>query len=109
MTKNEEIVPAAERYQKTVFAYLPTWASSSFVIPWSKITHLAFFDVELNSSGDVIENSDLEAWRSGGSALVADGHAAGVKVVLCATLFDTSASDPNNKIRIFFLRKIFSF
>ncbi|MBJ80297.1 MAG: hypothetical protein CMH60_03175 [Myxococcales bacterium] len=82
--RNTDEPPASERYEKSVFVYLPYW-SHNFSVPWHKITHLAYFSLEIDANGDI---TDSHGWASGfGASLVEAGHAAGVKVVLCVTLF----------------------
>ena len=82
--RSEDVLPAHERYDKSVFVYLPYW-SEDFVVPWQKITHLAYFSLEIDANGDI---TDSHGWANGldadfsGSALVEAGHAAGVKIVL---------------------------
>jgi spore germination protein YaaH len=82
--RSEDVLAAHERYGKSVFVYLPYW-SENFAVPWQKITHLAYFSLEIDAAGDI---TDSHGWESGfGAALVEAGHAAGVKIVLCVTLF----------------------
>ena len=82
--RSEDVEPAHTRYDKSVFVYLPHWAHS-FDVSWHEITHLAYFSLEIDAHGDI---TDSHGWASGfGADLVEAGHAAGVKVVLCVTLF----------------------
>ncbi len=69
---------------RTVFGYLPYWESSAN-IQWDALTHLAAFSVEVNANG-TLGNDHGWPW----TALVNTAHANGVKVVLSATLFNTS-------------------
>ncbi|GJM24451.1 MAG: hypothetical protein DHS20C16_08660 [Phycisphaerae bacterium] len=69
---------------RTVFGYLPYWESSAN-IQWDALTHLAAFSVEVNANG-TLGNDHGWPW----TALVNTAHANGVKVVLSATLFNTT-------------------
>ena len=70
---------------RTVFGYLPYWESSAN-IQWDAITHVAAFSVEVNANG-TLGNDHGWPWTS----LVNTAHANGVKVVLTATLFNTTS------------------
>lgn len=69
----------------TVFGYLPYWESAEN-IRWDLLTHVAAFAVEVNANG-TLGNDHGWPWTS----LVTTAHANGVKVVLVATLFDSSS------------------
>lgn len=69
---------------RTVFGYLPYWESSAN-IQWDALTHIAAFSVEVNANG-TLGNDHGWPW----TALVNTAHANGVKVVLSATLFNTT-------------------
>jgi N-acetylmuramoyl-L-alanine amidase len=74
---------------RTVFGFLPYWVASSLThVRWDLLTHVAYFDVPLNSDGTL----GTTAWPSGAyvQALLNTAHANGVKVVLSATNFSSS-------------------
>lgn len=67
---------------RTIFGYLPYWESSAH-LRFDLLTHLACFSVEVNANG-TLGNDHGWPWTS----LINQAHAAGVKVILVATLFD---------------------
>ncbi len=74
---------------RVVYAYFPYWAPDTSSVPWEHLTHLAYFAVDVAADGTL---GDARGWdTAGGAALVAAGHAAGVKVTLTAALFDNAA------------------
>jgi len=84
----------------TVFGFLPYWESAANV-RYDLITHIACFSVEVNSNGS-LGNDHGWPWTT----VINDAHAAGVKVVLVATLFngaaiDTLISSPANRANFF--------
>ena len=56
----------------------------------SHLTHLAIFSVALNSDGSL---SSTSTWTSRAAEAVSLGHAAGVKIHLCVTSFDSDTID----------------
>ncbi len=68
----------------TVFGYLPYWSSSTN-LRYDLLTHIACFSVEVNADG-TLGNDHGWPWTS----LINTAHANGVKVVLVATLFDST-------------------
>lgn len=80
----EPLTPRSTSTCRTVFGYLPYWESSAN-IQWDALTHVAAFSVEVNANG-TLGNDHGWPWTS----LVNTAHANGVKVVLVATLFNTT-------------------
>ncbi len=99
------IIPLVQRGTQTapcatVFGFLPYWESAANV-RYDLITHIACFSVEVNANGS-LGNDHGWPWVS----VINDAHAAGVKVILVATLFDGSAIDtlissPTNRANFF--------
>ncbi len=75
-------------FNRVVYGYFPYWISSTDLIPWSYLTHLSYFSVEVRSNGTL---GNSHGWSTNGWSLVETGHAHGVKVTLTATLFDNDA------------------
>ncbi|MDA3862554.1 MAG: glycosyl hydrolase family 18 protein [Deltaproteobacteria bacterium] len=71
-----------------VYGYLPYWISDLSQIRWSDLSHLAYFSVEINSSGQIL---DTHGWPD--NQLVQTAHNNGVMVELVFTLFSSSAID----------------
>jgi MYXO-CTERM domain-containing protein len=67
---------------RTVYGYLPFWVQDTTAIRWRALTHLAWFSVEMNASGDI------DAWHGWpDTETVEAAHEAGVRVDLTFTLF----------------------
>lgn len=77
--------PPDDRPDKVVYGYLPYWTYGPDEVPWSHLSHVAIFNVDLESDGSL---SDTSRWTSVAEEAVTLGHAAGVKVHLCITSFD---------------------
>lgn len=73
-----------------VYGYLPYWVDGVDDVPWDHVTHVAFFDVGLNSDGSL---SSTSRWTSIASELVTAAHDRGVKVHLTLTCFDDDVMD----------------
>jgi len=70
-----------------IFGYLPYWEYSNYsILRYDLLTTIAYFSAEINSDGSI--NNDHH-WPA--SNLISKAHTNGVKVVLCATLFDKTA------------------
>jgi uncharacterized protein (TIGR03382 family) len=69
-----------------VYGYLPYWTVDVAEVPWEHLTHLAIFNVSLNSDGTL---SDTSRWTSVAAEAVALGRETGVKVHVCITSFDS--------------------
>jgi len=74
---------------KRVYGYLPYWESIDLnAFRWDLITDIIAFSVEVGTDGTVSNPHALP-----GAALVSAAHANGVRVHLCATLFNTSGGN----------------
>jgi spore germination protein YaaH len=74
---------------KRVHGYLPYWESIDLnAFRWDLITDIIAFSVEVGVDGTVSNPHALP-----GAALVSAAHANGVRVHLCATLFNTSGGN----------------
>ena len=74
---------------KRVYGYLPYWESIDLnAFRWDLITDIIAFSVEVGADGTVSNPHALP-----GGALVSAAHANGVRVHLCATLFNTSGGN----------------
>jgi hypothetical protein len=82
--------PPADPPDKVVYGYLPYWTVGPDEVPWAHLTHLAIFNVDLESDGSV---SSQSRWTGVAREAVSLGHAAGVKVHLCITSFDGDVMD----------------
>ncbi len=70
-----------------IFGYLPYWEYTSYVtLRYDLLTTIAYFSAEITSNGSI---TDDHHWPA--SSLISTAHSKGVKVVLCATLFDQTA------------------
>lgn len=69
----------------TVFGFYPYWGPGYSQIRFQDITHLAYFSVEANGSGQLV---DLRGWPNG--PLIEQAHQHGVRVVLVCTLFNAT-------------------
>ncbi len=91
-----EDIPAPERL---VFGYYAPWAGSLADLDWARLTHVAVFNVDLNSDGSV---SGMSSWDSLGPQAVALAAPHGVKIHLSLTCFDDSVMNavlPNTSRR----------
>lgn len=87
------IVPPAQRLlngrtksvNRIVYGYYPYWMHDLTTIRWEALTHMAWFAVEMNSSGQA---TSKHGWPD--SATVTAAHNAGVRVDLAFTLFDSN-------------------
>ena len=71
-----------------VHGYYPYWGNQDAEIPWSALSHLIYFSLELNADGSL---GDEHQWLTRGQDLVQEGHRHGVKVLPCVTMFDDEA------------------
>src|SRR5438270_13888639 len=77
---------AAPVVTKRVYGYLPYWASIDLsTFHWDLVTDIVTFSVGIGTDGTVTNPHALP-----GSALLSAAHSHGVRVHLCATLFDSS-------------------
>jgi MYXO-CTERM domain-containing protein len=84
-------LPAAQAVSKPqlayrVYGYLPYWQTLDASFHWDLVTDLVVFAAGLRSDGTV---SSWHGWPN--ASLIAAAHAHGVRVHLCATLFNSSA------------------
>ncbi len=80
-----------ESLTRTVYGFMPYWVVSDLTkVQWDLLTHVAYFSVEMNSTGGI---DNYHNWPNGTSVqnLISLAHANGVKVTLTATLFSTSS------------------
>ncbi len=86
---------------KEVFGYHPYWMNSAYPnYNYSLLSTIAYFGVEVNSQGNII---DYHSWPVTG--LINRAHSYGVKVVLVAINFDTGSlttllSNATNRTRL---------
>jgi hypothetical protein len=69
----------------TVYGYHPYWGPDPATLDFSRLSHLAIFNVDLNSDGTL---SDTHRWTDVAGDVVPLAHAEGVSVQLCVTSFD---------------------
>jgi spore germination protein YaaH len=77
--------PKTTPLRKEIFGYMPYWMLAQLNnIDYSLLSTIAYFDVEINGSGDVTTDN---GWSSSSTVttLINNAHAAGVRVVLCMT------------------------
>lgn len=69
-----------------IFGYHPYWNGTSYTsYNYDLLTHLAYFGVEMNSSGQI---TNSHSWPV--TSLINLAHSNGVKVILTVTLFDNA-------------------
>ena len=85
-------IPTAEPVQNTritpqitVYGYHPYWGPDPSTVDFSRLTHLAIFNVDLNADGTLAET---HRWTEVAGDVVPLAHAEGVSVHLCITSFD---------------------
>ena len=91
-----DTVPPPERI---VFGYYAPWAGELADLDWARLTHVAVFNVDLNSDGSV---SGMSGWDTLGPEAVALAAPHGVRVHLALTCFDEDVMDdvlPNAALR----------
>lgn len=80
--------PATPQLSRRVYGYLPYWSTLGKSFRWDLVSDLVVFSADLKSDGTV---SAWHGWPN--TALIAAAHAHGVRVHLCATLFNTGAGE----------------
>ena len=70
-----------------VYGYLPYWADNLNTVPWDQLSHVAIFDVGLESDGSL---SDTSRWTSIASEAVEIGNQYDVDIHLTVTSFSDS-------------------
>jgi hypothetical protein len=83
----------------TVYGYHPYWGPDPTTLDFARLTHLAIFNVDLNSDGTL---SDTHRWTDVAGDVVPLAHAEGVSVQLCVTSFEDDVmasvlSDPSKR------------
>ncbi|MCB9764595.1 MAG: hypothetical protein H6739_32775 [Alphaproteobacteria bacterium] len=84
-----------------VYGYLPYWVGGLDDVPWERMTHVALFDVALESDGSI---SGTSFWDANAADAVEQGAAHGVKIHLTVTCFSNSVMgavlpDPTRRAR----------
>jgi spore germination protein YaaH len=72
-----------------VFGYLPDWEYNNYApryFQWDLMTHMAFFDFEVNPSTGAISNPSNWPW----TALIDTAHVHGIKVIMCVVKFNNN-------------------
>lgn len=83
------LAPRIANLDHLVTGYHPYWVGDAFLsYDWALLSMVAWFSLELDGAGQ-ITNAHGWPW----TALVAEAHAQGVKVLITATLFNASAID----------------
>lgn len=83
------LAPRAANLDRLVTGYHPYWMGDAYTsYDWSLLSTVAWFSLELDGAGQI---TDAHGWPW--TALVAEAHAHGVKVLVTATLFSASAID----------------
>lgn len=82
--------PAADGPDVTVYGYHAYWSGSPLDVDFTRLTHLAVFNVDLNDDGTL---SDTTNWTDHAGELVPLAHSYGVKVHLCMTSFDDDTTN----------------
>jgi spore germination protein YaaH len=79
----------APALSKRVYGYLPTWVSIDLAsFRWDLVSDIIAFSANIAADGTVTNPHSLP-----GGALIEAAHAHGLKVHLCATLFNTSGGN----------------
>jgi len=82
-----ELMPPGDRPDVWVYGYLPYWADTLSTVPWDSLTHVAVFDVGVDSNGNL---TDTNRWTSIASKVLNKADQYGVKVHLTLTCFSSS-------------------
>ena len=80
-------------YQHEVFGFLPHWNfDNTHTIDYEALTTLAYFDIKIDSSGEILKNdAGYESFISDeATQIFRKAHKNGVRVVLTLTLMDNS-------------------
>lgn len=81
-----DLIPKQAPLEKEVFGYLPYWRYDGYSkLNYDLLSTIAYFGVEVDGSGEIIEAHD---WPAGG--LIDFAHSKGVRVVLTVILFNSS-------------------
>ncbi|MEZ4439830.1 MAG: glycosyl hydrolase family 18 protein [Polyangiaceae bacterium] len=77
--------PRTVQPERVVYGYYPFWVADLTTIRWSALTHLAWFSIDLDAQGNIVSK---HGWPD--EDVVAEAHAAGVRVDVTFTLFGGS-------------------
>ena len=85
----------------TVYGYHPYWGADPTTLDFSRLTHLAIFNVDLKSDGTL---ADTHRWTDVAGDVVPLAPAEGVSVQLCVSSFDDDVMasvlpDPTKRAR----------
>ncbi|HPQ42360.1 MAG TPA: glycosyl hydrolase family 18 protein, partial [bacterium] len=73
----------------TVYGWYPYWMGDAYLnLDWDLISHISFFSMEANSSGQITND---HYWPQNWSGLIATAQNAGITLTLTCTLFSSSA------------------
>ncbi|MFT4975298.1 MAG: spore germination protein [Myxococcota bacterium] len=86
----QSTLPPGAPPDATVYGYHAYWTGSPLDLDFSRLTHVAVFNVDLNSDGTL---SDTDRWTGVAGDLVPLAHSHGVKVHLCMTSFYDSTTN----------------
>ena len=88
-------LPTPVSKRVTVYGYIPDWISDPMGVDFDSLTHVAWFNVALDTTGNAIDTS---SWHSHAEELITRAHAVGTKVHLTVAMFDdeTQASVLSN-------------
>ena len=89
-TQKRRVLQSPTPPSVTVYGYHAYWTGDILDIDLSPLTHIAVFNVELNSDGTL---SDTHNWTNVAQELVPKAHNLGVKVHLCLTSFSDSINN----------------
>lgn len=84
------VAPPGNRPSVWVYGYLPYWTDNLDTVPWDSLTHVAFFNVGVDSSGKL---TDTHRWTGIAPKLVKRAEKYAVKVHLTLTCFDASVME----------------
>jgi MYXO-CTERM domain-containing protein len=84
------LLPPGGKPSVWVYGYLPYWADNLATVPWDSLTHLAMFDVGVDSSGNL---TDTYRWTDISSKLMERSEKYDVKVHLTLTCFSASVME----------------
>ncbi len=80
---------SASRTSRTVYGWYPYWQQESYVgFRWECLSHISFFSLETNASGDL---TDVNGWPGSWQGLIQSAQDHDVAVTVTCTLFDSSA------------------
>lgn len=84
------LAPPSGKPSVWVYGYLPYWADNLATVPWDTLTHLAMFDVGVDSNGNL---TDTHHWTDISSKLMNRSEKHDVKIHLTLTCFSASVME----------------